>query len=113
MPGKIWWWLPIPEGRRAYRLSRVHENECHRNFRVKRFWDSEALTKEVIRNGVEAAKPWQDCNRITLEEAVCQQTDWLIGINLTHYMISGNNTLKVQGIWFKWLNRRSQLRIYN
>jgi reverse gyrase len=61
--------------------------------RVRRFWVSEALTKEVIRKSLETAKPWQDYNRIALEGAVRQQADWLIGINLTRYMTSGNNTL--------------------
>jgi DNA topoisomerase-3 len=61
--------------------------------RVRRFWVSEALTKEVIRKGLETAKPWQDYNRIALEGAARQQADWLIGINLTRYMTSGNNTL--------------------
>jgi DNA topoisomerase-3 len=54
---------------------------------------SEALTKEVIRKGLETAKPWEDYNRIALEGAARQQADWLIGINLTRYMTSGNNTL--------------------
>jgi DNA topoisomerase-3 len=54
---------------------------------------SEALTKEVIRKGLEAAKPWREYNRIALEGTVRQQADWLIGINLTRYMTSGNNTL--------------------
>jgi DNA topoisomerase-3 len=61
--------------------------------RVKRFWVSEALTKEVIRKGLETAKPWKDYNRIALEGAARQQADWLIGINLTRYMTCGNNTL--------------------
>jgi DNA topoisomerase-3 len=37
--------------------------------RVRRFWVSEALTKEVIRKGLETARPWQDYNRIALEGA--------------------------------------------
>jgi DNA topoisomerase-3 len=61
--------------------------------RVRRFWVSEALTKEVIRKGLETANPWHDYNRIALEGAVRQQADWLIGINLTRYMTCGNNTL--------------------
>jgi DNA topoisomerase-3 len=61
--------------------------------RIRRFWVSEALTKEVIRKGLETAKPWQEYNRIALEGAVRQQADWLIGINLTRYMTYGNNTL--------------------
>jgi DNA topoisomerase-3 len=61
--------------------------------RIRRFWVSEALTHEVIRKGLETAKPWQDYNRIALEGAVRQQADWLIGINLTRYMTCGNNTL--------------------
>jgi DNA topoisomerase-3 len=61
--------------------------------RVKRFWVSEALTKEVIRRGLETAKPWKEYDRIALEGEVRQQADWLIGINLTRYMTCGNDTL--------------------
>jgi DNA topoisomerase-3 len=61
--------------------------------RVRRFWVSEALTREVIRKGLKTAKPWQEYNRIALEGAARQQADWLIGINLTRYMTCGNNTL--------------------
>jgi DNA topoisomerase-3 len=61
--------------------------------RIRRFWTSEALTKEVIRKGLEIAKPWEDYNQIAFEGAVRQQADWLIGINLTRYMTCGNNTL--------------------
>jgi DNA topoisomerase-3 len=61
--------------------------------RIRRFWVSEALTKEIIRKGIETARPWRDYNRIALEGAVRQQADWLIGINLTRYMTCGNNTL--------------------
>jgi DNA topoisomerase-3 len=60
---------------------------------VRRFWVSEALTREVIRKGLETAKPWREYNRIALEGVVRQQADWLIGINLTRYMTYGNNTL--------------------
>jgi hypothetical protein len=52
----------------------------------------------VIRKGLETAKPWQDYNQIALEGAVRQQADWLIGINLTRYMICGNNTLIILNI---------------
>jgi DNA topoisomerase-3 len=61
--------------------------------RVRRFRVSEALTKEVIRKGMEAARPWREYDRIALEGAVRQQADWLIGINLTRCMTGGNNTL--------------------
>jgi DNA topoisomerase-3 len=61
--------------------------------RVRRFWVSEALTKEVIRKGLETARPWHEYNHIALEGAVRQQADWLIGINLTRYMTCGNDTL--------------------
>jgi DNA topoisomerase-3 len=42
---------------------------------------------------MEVARPWRDYDKIALEGAVRQQADWLIGINLTRYMTSGNNTL--------------------
>jgi DNA topoisomerase-3 len=61
--------------------------------RIRRFWVSEALTKEVIRKGLETAKPWHEYNHIALEGAVRQQADWLVGINLTRYMTCGNDTL--------------------
>jgi DNA topoisomerase-3 len=61
--------------------------------RIKRFWVSEALTKEVILKGLQDAKPLSDFNAISAEGFARQRADWLIGINLTRLMSAGNDTL--------------------
>jgi DNA topoisomerase-3 len=61
--------------------------------RIKRFWVSEALTKKVILQGLKDAKPLSVYNAIGLEGFARQRTDWLIGINLTRLMTTGNKTL--------------------
>jgi DNA topoisomerase-3 len=61
--------------------------------RIKRFWVSEALTKEVILKGLQDARPLSDYNVISGEGFARQQADWLIGINLTRLMSVGNTAL--------------------
>jgi DNA topoisomerase-3 len=61
--------------------------------RIKRFWVSEALTKEVILNGLQDAKPLSEYNSISGEGFARQRADWLIGINLTRLMSIGNTAL--------------------
>jgi DNA topoisomerase-3 len=61
--------------------------------RIKRFWVSEALTKEVILKGLREAKPLSAYNAISNEGFARQRADWLIGINLTRLMSAGNSTL--------------------
>ncbi|MDR1177246.1 MAG: DNA topoisomerase [Spirochaetaceae bacterium] len=50
---------------------------------AKRFWVSEALTREVILSGIEKAKPLAEYESYQKEGYARQQADWLTGINLT------------------------------
>jgi DNA topoisomerase-3 len=61
--------------------------------RIKRFWVSEALTKDVIIKGLKEAQPLSAYDKIAGEGFARQRADWLIGINLTRYMTIGNTTL--------------------
>jgi DNA topoisomerase-3 len=61
--------------------------------RIKRFWVSEALTAEVILKGLREAKPLSAYNAISGEGFARQRADWLIGINLTRLMTTGNTVL--------------------
>lgn len=49
----------------------------------KRFWVSEALTPEVIKKGIENAKPLSDYSSYLEQGYARQHADWLIGMNLT------------------------------
>jgi len=50
---------------------------------AKRFWVSEALTQEVIRKGIENAKPLSEYASYRDQGFARQQADWLVGMNLT------------------------------
>jgi len=58
--------------------------------RFKRFWVSEALTPDVILQGIAAAKPLSDYNALSEQGFARQHADWLVGINMTRYMSIGN-----------------------
>jgi len=50
---------------------------------AKRFWVSEALTPEVIRAGIESAKPLSEYASYKKQGFARQHADWLVGMNLT------------------------------
>jgi DNA topoisomerase-3 len=50
---------------------------------ARRFWVSEALTPEVVRKGVENAKPLSDYKSYRDQGFARQRADWLVGMNLT------------------------------
>ncbi len=54
--------------------------------RIKRFWVSEALTPEVVRNGIKAAKPLSEYDRIAEQGFARQRADWLTGMNFCRYI---------------------------
>ena len=58
--------------------------------RFRRFWVSEALTPEVIRAGIEAAKPLADYDGLSAQGFARQKADWLCGMNLSRYMSVDN-----------------------
>jgi DNA topoisomerase-3 len=56
----------------------------------RRFWVSEALTPEIIKAGINAARPLSDYDALAAQAVARQRADWLVGINLTRYMSIGN-----------------------
>jgi len=50
---------------------------------ARRFWVSEALTPEVIKAGIEKAKPLAEYSSYRYQGFARQHADWLIGMNLT------------------------------
>jgi len=50
---------------------------------AKRFWVSEALTPEVIKKGIEKAKPLAEYKPYRDQGFARQFADWLVGMNLT------------------------------
>ncbi|GMO61636.1 MAG: DNA topoisomerase 3 [Treponemataceae bacterium] len=57
--------------------------------KCKRFWVSEALTKDVIIAGIENAKPLADYNTTAAQGYARQHADWLVGMNLSRYASIG------------------------
>ena len=61
---------------------------------ARRFWVSEALTPEVIRKGIESAKPLADYKSYREQGFARQFADWLVGMNLTRLIsLKTNKTL--------------------
>ena len=50
---------------------------------IKRFWVSEALTKNVILSGIQTANALQNYNEIAAQGYARQHADWLVGMNFT------------------------------
>ncbi|GHV81482.1 DNA topoisomerase [Spirochaetia bacterium] len=51
--------------------------------KARRFWVSEALTPDVIKVGIAAAKPLKDYDKYKNEGYARQHADWLVGLNLS------------------------------
>jgi DNA topoisomerase-3 len=61
---------------------------------ARRFWVSEALTPEVIKKGIENAKPLADYKSYREQGFARQFADWLVGMNLTRLIsLKANKTL--------------------
>ena len=54
--------------------------------KIKRFWVSEALTKDVILDGIKNAKPLDDFELLSKQGFARQKADWLIGMNGTRFI---------------------------
>ena len=64
--------------------------------KIKRFWVSQALTKEVIFQGIKEAKPLSEYNQLAKKGFARQHSDWLVGINFTRYVsVAANKKLSV------------------
>ena len=63
---------------------------------IKRFWVSQALTPEVVLQGIKDAKPITEYNHLALNGFGRQHTDWLTGYNFTRYVsIAANKKLSI------------------
>ena len=58
--------------------------------RFRRFWVSEALTKEVILSGISSAKPFAEYDAVAAQGFSRQHADWLVGMNFSRLMSIGN-----------------------
>jgi DNA topoisomerase-3 len=56
--------------------------------RIKRFWVSQALTRQVIVDGIKNARPLADYNGLADQGFARQHADWLVGINCSRYIKS-------------------------
>lgn len=65
--------------------------------RARRFWVSEALTKEVILAGIENAKPLAEYASYKEQGFARQRADWLAGMNLTRLISLGTGKLLTFG----------------
>jgi DNA topoisomerase-3 len=64
--------------------------------KARRFWVSEALTKDVVLQGIKDAKPLSDYESYKIQGYARQHADWLIGMNLTRLVsIKCGKTLTV------------------
>jgi DNA topoisomerase-3 len=82
-------------GREGELIGRIALREAGVNgiSRCRRFWVSQALTEEVIRQGLSEAKPLSAYDGIAKQGFARQHADWIVGINLTRYMSCGNREL--------------------
>lgn len=60
--------------------------------KCKRFWVSQALTKPVILEGLENAKPLEEYNLLASQGFARQHADWLVGMNFCRYISDAAKT---------------------
>ena len=64
--------------------------------RIKRFWVSQALTTEVVLQGINNAKPLVEYNCLSASGFSRQHSDWLCGMNFTRYVsVAANKKLSI------------------
>jgi DNA topoisomerase-3 len=80
------------EGELIARLA-LKESDIHDTGRIRRFWVSEALTGKVIEEGIRNAKPLESYNLLARQGLARQHADWLIGMNLTRFVSTGNRVI--------------------
>lgn len=59
--------------------------------KIRRFWVSQALTKDVILQGINDAKPLKDYNFLGSQGFARQHGDWLVGYNFVRYLTKHAN----------------------
>ncbi len=60
--------------------------------KIKRFWVSQALTKEVILEGLKNAKPLSEYNFLASQGFARQHADYLVGMNFCRYISNSAGT---------------------
>lgn len=65
--------------------------------KIRRFWVSEALTKDVVLDGIKDAKPLSEYNTLASQSFARQQSDWLVGINFSRYLTTHGKTKLIAG----------------
>ena len=65
--------------------------------KIKRFWVSQALTPEVILEGIKNAKPSYLYDDIAEQGFARQKADWLVGMNFTRFMTNMSGILLTAG----------------
>ena len=65
--------------------------------KIKRFWVSQALTPEVILEGIKNAKPSYLYDDIANQGFARQKADWLVGMNFTRFMTNMSGVLLTAG----------------
>lgn len=60
--------------------------------KIKRFWVSQALTDEVIKEGLDNAKPLCEYDLLAKQGFARQHADWLVGMNFCRYITQAANT---------------------
>ncbi|NLM01714.1 MAG: DNA topoisomerase [Treponema sp.] len=64
--------------------------------KIKRFWVSQALTPDVILNGIKSARKLYEYNNLAQNGFARQHADWLVGMNLTRYVsVAANKKLSI------------------
>ena len=65
--------------------------------KIKRFWVSQALTPEVILEGIKNAKPSYQYDDFAEQGFARQKADWLVGMNFTRFMTNMSGVLLTAG----------------
>lgn len=85
--------------------------------KIKRFWVSQALTPEVILEGIKNAKPSYQYDDIAQQGFARQKADWLVGMNFTRFMTNMSGVLltagRVQTAILSAINNRCESLLFN
>lgn len=77
---------PGREGELIARLLFNHLGIFNGNYSLKRFWTSESLTSDAIKNGLKNVRPLSDFDKLYKEGKKRAEIDWLIGINYSRLL---------------------------
>lgn len=61
--------------------------------KIKRFWVSQALTPDVIRDGISKAKPLGLYTKLSDQGFARQHSDWIVGMNATRFITNKAGTV--------------------